>query len=164
MVIGQTGERVDMVVIGGGPGGYSAAIRAAQLGRSVVLVERGTVGGVCLNHGCIPAKALLSAGRLIAQARASSAIGIDARISVDFDRLQAWKRDVVTKLAQGVRGLLARWDVRVVEGVVQADGPVAPQRALGEAERAMAGGIEHGRLAAHFVSSPASMTSSLPVM
>src|SRR5215218_8129281 len=122
MVIGQTGERVDMVVIGGGPGGYSAAIRAAQLGRSVVLIERGTVGGVCLNHGCIPAKALLSAGRLIAQARASSAIGIDARISVDFDRLQAWKRDVVTKLAQGVRGLLARWDVRVVEGVGRLSG------------------------------------------
>ena len=122
MVIGQTGERVDMVVIGGGPGGYSAAIRAAQLGRSVVLVERGAIGGVCLNHGCIPSKALLSAARLADQARRGAAIGITAEVSVDLARLQAWKREVVARLADGVRGLLDRWGVRVVRGTGRLSG------------------------------------------
>lgn len=122
MVIGQTGERVDMVVIGGGPGGYSAAIRAAQLGRTVVLVERGAIGGVCLNHGCVPSKALLSAARLADRARRGAAIGVDAEVTVDLPRVQAWKREVVAKLAGGVRGLLERWGVRVVQGAARLSG------------------------------------------
>lgn len=122
MVIGQTGERVDMVVVGGGPGGYSAAIRGAQLGRRVVLVERGAVGGVCLNEGCIPSKALLSAARLADRARRGAAIGVDAQVSVDLARVQAWKRGVVAKLAGGVRGLLERWGVRVVQGTARLSG------------------------------------------
>jgi dihydrolipoamide dehydrogenase len=122
MVIGQTGERVDLVVVGGGPGGYSAAIRGAQLGRRVVLVERGAIGGVCLNEGCIPSKALLSAARLADRARRGAAIGVDAQVSVDLIRVQAWKREVVAKLAGGVRGLLERWGVRVVQGTGRLSG------------------------------------------
>jgi dihydrolipoamide dehydrogenase len=122
MVIGQTGEHIDLAVIGGGPGGYSAAIRAAQLGRRVLLVERGAIGGVCLNQGCIPAKALLSAARLVDRARHGAAMGIDARLSVDLPRLQAWKRGVVGKLAGGVRTLLDRWGVRVVQGTARLAG------------------------------------------
>ncbi|MGH2602754.1 MAG: FAD-dependent oxidoreductase, partial [Dehalococcoidia bacterium] len=116
MVIGQTGERVDLVVIGGGPGGYSAAIRAAQLGRTVALVERDAIGGVCLNHGCIPSKAILSAARLASRAQHAATMGIDATVAVDLSRLQAWKRGVVDKLATGVRGLLDRWGVRTIRG------------------------------------------------
>jgi dihydrolipoamide dehydrogenase len=119
VVIGQTGERVDMAVIGGGPGGYSAAIRAAQLGLSVVLVERDAIGGVCLNHGCVPSKALLSAARLVDRARRGTTMGIDAQVGVDLAQLQAWKRGVVAKLTDGVRGLLDRWGVRVVQGVAR---------------------------------------------
>jgi dihydrolipoamide dehydrogenase len=122
MVIGQTGEHVSLAVVGGGPGGYSAAIRAAQLGQRVVLVERGAIGGVCLNQGCIPSKALLSAARLAARARDAAAMGIDARVSVDLPRLQAWKRGVVSKLAGGVRTLLDRWGVRVVPGTARLAG------------------------------------------
>jgi dihydrolipoamide dehydrogenase len=119
MVIGQTGERIDLIVIGGGPGGYAAAIRAAQLGRAVVLVERGAVGGVCLHHGCVPSKALLAAARLAQRARGAAVMGIDATVAVDLPRLQAWKRGVVEKLAGGVRGLLRRWGVRVIAGTAR---------------------------------------------
>jgi len=122
VVIGQTGEHVQLAVVGGGPGGYSAAIRAAQLGRRVVIVERGAIGGVCLNQGCIPSKALLSAARLADRARRGAAMGIDARVTVDLPRLQAWKRGVVAKLAGGVRALLDRWDVRVVQGTARLAG------------------------------------------
>ncbi|MGE0544364.1 MAG: dihydrolipoyl dehydrogenase [Dehalococcoidia bacterium] len=119
MVIGQTGERVDMVVIGGGPGGYSAAIRSAQLGQKVVLIERAAIGGVCLNHGCVPSKALLSAAQLADRARRGAAMGIDARVDVDLVRLQAWKRGIVDRLTTGVRGLLDRWGIRVVHGAAR---------------------------------------------
>jgi dihydrolipoamide dehydrogenase len=122
MVIGQTGEHVGLAVVGGGPGGYSAAIRAAQLGQRVVLVERGAIGGVCLNQGCIPSKALLSAARVAAGARDAATMGIDASVTVDLPRLQAWKRGVVSKLAGGVRTLLDRWRVRVVPGTARLAG------------------------------------------
>src|SRR5438067_51431 len=102
MVVGQTGESVDVLVVGGGPAGYSAAIRAAQLGRSVALVERSRIGGVCLNEGCIPSKALLSASRLYRRIGAAAAMGIDADPRLDVPRLMGWKADVVQKLSSGV--------------------------------------------------------------
>jgi dihydrolipoamide dehydrogenase len=116
MVVGQTGEYVDVVVLGGGPGGYSAAIRAAQLGRSVVLVEQDRVGGVCLNEGCIPSKALLSASALYSRIRAASAMGIDSEARVDFGRLSSWKDGVVRRLSTGVEHLLKRYGVEVKIG------------------------------------------------
>ena len=119
MVIGQTGEQVDLVVIGGGPGGYSAAIRAAQLGKAVTLIEQGAIGGVCLNQGCIPAKALLSAARLADASRRGGAMGIDAHVTVDLARVQAWKRGVVERLAGGVRRLLECWGARLVTGTAR---------------------------------------------
>jgi dihydrolipoamide dehydrogenase len=116
MVVGQTGELVDVLVVGGGPGGYSAAIRAAQLGRSVTLVERSRVGGVCLNEGCIPSKALLSASKLYRQIQAAAVLGIDAEPLLDFARLQQWKAGVVDKLSLGVTQLLDRYKVKVKTG------------------------------------------------
>ncbi len=116
MIVGQAGEAMDVLVIGGGPAGYSAAIRAAQLGRAVTLVERSSVGGVCLNEGCIPAKALLSASKLYRQIGAAGAMGIDAKLKLDVARLQQWKSGVVGRLSTGVRQLLDRYKVQIKTG------------------------------------------------
>jgi len=113
VVVGQTGEYVDVLVLGGGPAGYSSAIRAAQLGRSVVLVERQHIGGICLNDGCIPSKALLSASRLLRQCQDAAAMGINVNASLDFARLQDWKDSAVRRLSEGVSQLLSRYNVRV---------------------------------------------------
>ena len=119
MVVGQTGEYRDILVIGGGPAGYSAAIRAAQLGRSVTLVERTQIGGVCLNEGCIPSKALLSASRALSQLQEAATMGIDAQPRLDFSRLQTWKQSVVAKLSGGVTQLLQRYGVTVLTGTAR---------------------------------------------
>ena len=108
--------RTGVVVIGSGPGGYVAAIRLAQLGKSVLVVEREKIGGVCLNVGCIPSKAIIYASKLAKNARNSSIIGIDANVSVDITRLQEWKQTVVGKLTGGVSQLLKSYKVLVVHG------------------------------------------------
>ena len=92
-----------MVVIGGGPGGYPAAIRAAQLGKKVLLVERHKLGGECLNYGCIPSKALIHVSNLVKAIERGTEWGVDAAPArVDMARLQAWKQSVVDKLVNGV--------------------------------------------------------------
>jgi dihydrolipoamide dehydrogenase len=111
-------DRVDVVVLGSGPGGYTAAFRAADLGLSVVLVERyPSLGGVCLNVGCIPSKALLHAAELLTGAREASAIGITfGEPTIDLDRMRGWKDSVVGKLTGGLEGLAKQRKVRVVHG------------------------------------------------
>ena len=108
----------DLVVIGGGPGGYSAAFRAADLGKSVTLIDRrATLGGVCLNVGCIPSKALLHAAEVIESATEAESCGIrfGAR-EVDLGALRDWKDRVVRDLTSGLAGLAKRRKVRVIEG------------------------------------------------
>src|SRR5246127_3581386 len=97
----QTGE---VLVLGAGPGGYTAAFRAADLGQKVVLVDSGeALGGVCLNVGCIPSKALLHAAKVIAETKEMSENGITfGPPSVDLDRLRAWKDGVVGRLTGGL--------------------------------------------------------------
>lgn len=108
----------DVVVLGSGPGGYSAAFRAADLGLSVVLVERDSVlGGVCLNVGCIPSKALLHAAKVITDAEAVGGHGIAfGKPEVDLDALRGWKDEVVGKLSGGVAGMAKQRKVTVVNG------------------------------------------------
>jgi dihydrolipoamide dehydrogenase len=108
----------DVVVLGSGPGGYSAAFRAADLGLSVVLVERESVlGGVCLNVGCIPSKALLHAAKVITDAEAAGEHGIVfGTPEVDLDALRSWKDEVVGKLSGGVAGMAKQRKVTVVSG------------------------------------------------
>ncbi|MDQ3758403.1 MAG: dihydrolipoyl dehydrogenase [Actinomycetota bacterium] len=110
------GKRV--VVVGSGPGGYTAAFRAADLGLEVTLVERHeTIGGVCLNVGCIPSKALLHAAKVLADAEEAAEFGIAfAGPEIDLDGLRTWKDEVVGKLTGGLDGLAKKRTVNVIHG------------------------------------------------
>ncbi|MDW0111920.1 MULTISPECIES: dihydrolipoyl dehydrogenase [Sporosarcina] len=117
MVVGDFPIEVDTLVVGSGPGGYVAAIRAAQLGQKVTIVEKDTLGGVCLNVGCIPSKALISVGHRYASAKDSDDMGITATdVKLDFSKAQAFKDGVVKKLTGGVEGLLKGNKVDIVKG------------------------------------------------
>jgi dihydrolipoamide dehydrogenase len=108
----------DLMVLGAGPGGYSAAFRAADLGLNVILVERyPTLGGVCLNVGCIPSKALLHVAAVADEARALADHGIGfGPMQVDLDRLRGWKDQVVGKLTGGLAGMARARKVKVIQG------------------------------------------------
>jgi dihydrolipoamide dehydrogenase len=116
---GSADGEYDMLVLGAGPGGYSAAFRAADLGLSVVLVERyDTLGGVCLNVGCIPSKALLHNAAVIDEARELAAHGISfGEPKIDLDKLRGYKDSVVAKLTGGLAGMAKARKVTVVHGV-----------------------------------------------
>jgi len=109
----------EVVVLGSGPGGYTAAFRAADLGRKVVMIERyASLGGVCLNVGCIPSKALLHAARVISEADEMSHFGVKfAKPEVDINALRGWKDGVVGRLTKGLAGLAKQRKVEVVSGV-----------------------------------------------
>lgn len=117
MVVGDFPIEVDTLVVGSGPGGYVAAIRAAQLGQKVTIVEKDALGGVCLNVGCIPSKALISVGHRYASAKDADVMGITATdVKLDFTKAQAFKDGVVKKLTGGVEGLLKGNQVDIVKG------------------------------------------------
>lgn len=115
----------EVVVLGSGPGGYSAAFRAADLGKKVVLIEKNqSLGGVCLNVGCIPSKALLHAAKIITEAEDMGAHGVSfAAPEVDLDKLRGWKDEVVGKLTGGLDGLAKARKVTVVRGYGKFTGP-----------------------------------------
>ena len=108
----------EVVVLGAGPGGYTAAFRAADLGRKVVLIERyPTLGGVCLNVGCIPSKALLHMAKVITEAGEAAHAGITfGKPQIDIDKLRAWKDGVIAKLTKGLGALAKQRKVQVVTG------------------------------------------------
>jgi len=117
MVVGEFTTEVDVLVIGAGPGGYVAAIRAAQLGKSVAIVDKDEVGGVCLNRGCIPSKALISAAHQYETMSSASEMGIQAEgVKVDFGKVQEWKNGVVKKLTGGVASLLKANKIQRLKG------------------------------------------------
>jgi dihydrolipoamide dehydrogenase len=110
-------KSVDALVLGGGPGGYVSAIRLSQLGKKVILVEQGEIGGNCLNRGCVPTKALIHVSRLVKEVKHGERMGIKApSIEVDFPRVQAWNRSVVDRFRRGVEYLLRANGVEVVKG------------------------------------------------
>jgi dihydrolipoamide dehydrogenase len=121
MVVGDVSTSVNVLVVGGGPGGYVAAIRVAQLGQSVTLIDNAKVGGTCLNSGCIPLKALLSAARRYRQLNDESnlAMGIRAGevVAFDWSQMQSWKQSVVDRLSGGVARLLAGHKIEVIKGL-----------------------------------------------
>lgn len=119
MVVGDFPVEVDTLVVGAGPGGYVAAIRAAQLGQKVTIVDKGALGGTCLNVGCIPSKALIQAGHLADQARGNEEMGITTEnVNIDFEKVQAWKDGIVNRLTSGVESLLKGNKVDIVKGEV----------------------------------------------
>ena len=110
-------EKRDVIVLGAGPGGYVAAIRAAQLGRKVTIVERESLGGVCLNWGCIPSKALLKAGQLYHDLHHSAEFGFKAeKVTLDFPQVIKRSRDVAGKLSGGVSYLMKKAKAEVIYG------------------------------------------------
>lgn len=107
----------DLVVLGGGSGGYAAALRGAQLGLSVALIEADKLGGTCLHRGCIPTKALLHAGEIADGARDASQFGVNATFnSIDMTGVNSYKDGVVTKLHKGLQGLVKSRNITFIEG------------------------------------------------
>jgi dihydrolipoamide dehydrogenase len=127
MVVGELAESADLLVIGGGPGGYAAAIRAAQLGREVTLVERNGaegLGGVCLHVGCIPSKALIEVASAAHRTTELAGAGLQANgVAVSLRQFQTWRAELCARLARGVGELLARGAARVVHGEARFNRP-----------------------------------------
>lgn len=109
----------EVLVLGSGPGGYSAAFRAADLGKNVVMVERdSTLGGVCLNVGCIPSKALLHAAKVVSETKEMAKLGVKfSSLDIDTKALRRWKNKVVGQLAGGLTSLAKKRNVQIVNGV-----------------------------------------------
>src|SRR6478672_8335303 len=99
-------QQADVVVLGSGPAGYVSAIRLAQLGKKVTVIDRAEIGGVCLNRGCIPSKALIHAGSVFEKSQHSNELGIEVKgATLNFPKMISWKETVVKKLTGGVAGL-----------------------------------------------------------
>jgi dihydrolipoamide dehydrogenase len=110
-------HEVDLVVLGGGSGGYAAALRAAELGKSVVIVEKDKLGGTCLHRGCVPTKALLHAAEVADAARTSTGVGVRASFDgIDTGALRSYREGVVSKKFKGLEGLIAARKITVVHG------------------------------------------------
>ncbi|WAC68834.1 dihydrolipoyl dehydrogenase [Microbacterium sp. SL75] len=113
----MTEYTADVVVLGGGSGGYAAALRLAELGKDVVLVEKNKLGGTCLHRGCIPTKALLHAGEVADAARGAADIGVDVTFSgIDPVRVRSYREGIVAKKFKGLEGLISAHGIRVVRG------------------------------------------------
>ncbi len=124
-------KEVDVVVIGGGPGGYVCAIRLGQLKQKVICVEKDEVGGVCLNWGCVPSKALISASHNYEKAKDSAHMGLIAdNVRVDVAKMQEWKSGIVKKLTGGIRGLFRGNGVELVMGNARVTSPTSVEVTL----------------------------------
>ncbi len=117
MVVGEISQERDLVIIGGGPGGYSAAIRAAQLGLSVTLIEQGKLGGVCLNEGCIPSKVFTHAAAKLAEKPHLQDLGISGNEEeFSIKQLLAYKTKVINRLRSGIDNLCKENKVEMICG------------------------------------------------
>ena len=117
-------DAADVIVIGAGPAGYVCAIRLAQLGKKVTVIDKGNLGGVCLNIGCIPSKALIYVGTLFEKIQHAKEMGIEVKdAKLNLPQLMKWKESVVGKLTGGVGGLLKANGCRVIQGEAKFTGP-----------------------------------------
>ncbi|MFC0450597.1 dihydrolipoyl dehydrogenase [Rhodococcus jostii] len=120
----MSNRSADVVILGGGSGGYAAAIRSAELGRSVILIEENELGGTCLHQGCIPTKALLHAAEVADSARTAAQFGVDATFEgVDLEKVLSYKNTIVTRLHKGLQGLVDSYGITVVNGRGRLVGP-----------------------------------------
>ena len=114
----------DVVILGGGSGGYATALRAAELGLSVALIERGKLGGTCLHNGCIPTKALLHAAETADAVRESEAFGVNSELhGIDMTKVNAYKDGVINRLYKGLQGLVKGKNIEYIEGTGRLTGP-----------------------------------------
>jgi dihydrolipoamide dehydrogenase len=119
-----SGTQFDLVILGGGSGGYAAALRGAQLGLSVALIEKDKLGGTCLHYGCIPTKALLHAAEVADSARESEKYGVRATLEgIDVPAVTAYREGVVGRLYKGLQGLVKSRDITLVEGTGRLTSP-----------------------------------------
>jgi len=119
------GNSFDMVILGGGSGGYACALRAAQLGKRVALIEKAKLGGTCLHNGCIPTKALLHAAEVADSTRESESFGVLSTFDgIDMTKVNAYKDGVVNRLYKGLQGLVASGGITLVEGEGRLTGPL----------------------------------------
>ncbi|MCW2717069.1 dihydrolipoyl dehydrogenase [Pseudonocardia sp.] len=117
-------HNADLVVLGGGSGGYACALRAAELGMSVVLIERDKLGGTCLHYGCIPTKALLHAAEVADNAREGDKIGVKSSLAgIDMAGVNSYKDGVIAKLYKGLQGLVKSRKITLVDGTGRFEGP-----------------------------------------
>ncbi len=124
----ETDRTFDVVILGGGSGGYSCALRAAQLGLSVALVEKDKLGGTCLHRGCIPTKALLHAAEVADSARESAKFGVNTTLdSIDLGKVHSYKDGVIGRLYKGLQGLVGSAAIEYVEGLGQLTSPTTVQ-------------------------------------
>ncbi|NUS57133.1 MAG: dihydrolipoyl dehydrogenase, partial [Streptomycetaceae bacterium] len=147
----DAGAVFDVVILGGGSGGYACALRAAELGMRVALIEKGKLGGTCLHQGCIPTKALLHAGEVADQTRESAQFGVKSIFEgIDIAAVHKYKDGVVSRLFKGLTGLIASRGITVVEGDGRLVSPTAVE----------VGGVRYeGR---HVVLATGSVPKSLP--
>lgn len=116
--------QADLVILGGGSGGYACALRAAELGKSVILIDRDKLGGTCLHRGCIPTKALLHAAEVADSARESEHFGVKANLDgIDMPKVNEYRDGVVARLYKGLQGLVKSRDITLVEGDGRLVGP-----------------------------------------
>ncbi len=117
----MSSEIHELVVIGSGPGGYAAAFRASDLGISVTLIEKDSqLGGVCLNRGCIPSKALLHISKILNEAQEASNIGIDFETpKININKINSWKNEIIKNLSNGIEGLAKRRNVKIIKGIAK---------------------------------------------
>ncbi len=123
MVMGDIVTGCDVLVVGGGPGGYTAAIRASQLGKDVILVEKYDLGGTCVYRGCIPSKTLIHVANFIYDIKNPGNIGIRGSVEFDYKKIQQWKYEVVKKLRDGIGSLCKKYGVQVVKGEAYFESP-----------------------------------------
>ncbi len=120
----MTERSYDIAVLGGGSGGYATALRASELGKSVVIVERDLVGGTCLHRGCVPTKAMLHVAETADAVREASTLGVEATLGpIDMARVNAFRDEIVAKKHKGLQGLLSHRGIDVVSGEGRLDGP-----------------------------------------
>jgi dihydrolipoamide dehydrogenase len=150
-VLTVTDGGYDIVILGGGSGGYACALRAAELGKRVALIEKGRLGGTCLHRGCIPTKALLHAAEVADLSREGPSFGVRSTLEgIDMGGVNAYKDKVVTRLWKGLTGLIESRRIEVIEG----DGRLISPTAVQVGDRVIEG--------AHVVLATGSQTRSLP--
>src|SRR5271167_4419954 len=117
-------KKFDIAVLGGGPGGYPAAIRAAQRGKSVAIIEAKELGGTCLNRGCIPSKTLIANAAVFRTVKECNEFGIDIKnVTIDYSKMEARKTKIVEKIRKSLEGLIAANKITVIRGFGRFESP-----------------------------------------